>query len=41
MYTDESSGTVHGMEWEYLSGNLPGDIDDEVYEIGDSWIYER
>ena len=40
MYSDGSSGTVHGMDWEYLSGNLPGDTDGEVYEIGDSWIYE-
>ena len=40
MYSSEGSGVVGGMDWAYLSGDLPGDTDGEVYEIGDSWIYE-
>ena len=40
MYTDESSGIVGDRYWTYLSGDLPGDTDGEVYEIGDSWIFE-
>ena len=40
LYSGETSGSVHNMDWTYLSGHLPGDTDGEVYEIGDSWIYE-
>ena len=27
------------VTWNYLDGDLPGDINGEVYETGDSWIY--
>ena len=40
MYSSEGSGVVGGMDWTYLDGDLPGDTDGEVYEIGDSWIFE-
>ena len=40
MYSNQSSGVVHGMDWTYLSGDLPGDTNGEIYEIGDSWYYE-
>ena len=40
LYSSQSSGLVGDISWTYYSGNLPGDTDGEVYEIGDSWIYE-
>ena len=40
LYSSESSGVVGGMDWTYLGGDLPGDTNGEIYEIGDSWIYE-
>ena len=40
LYSSKSSGVVGGMDWTYLDGDLPSDTNGEVYEIGDSWIYE-
>ena len=40
LYSNQTSAVVNGMEWTYLSGDLPGDTNGEIYEIGDSWIYE-
>ena len=39
LYSNKSSGLVRDINWTYLSGNLPGDTNGELYEIGDSWVY--
>ncbi|MFH1665903.1 MAG: hypothetical protein ABIA77_07155, partial [Candidatus Omnitrophota bacterium] len=41
LYDTQGSGLeIDTLSWSYLSGNLPGDIDGLVYEIGDSWEYD-
>ena len=27
------------MNWTFLSGDLPGDTDGQLYEVGDSWVH--
>ncbi len=35
--TNPENITIDGTQWEYSSGNLPGDTDGLVYNIGDTW----
>ena len=38
IYDSEGSGlTLSGVSWSYVPGDLPGDTDGLVYNIGDSW----
>ena len=39
LYFDQTSAVVNGMTWSYVPGDLPGDTNGEIYEIGDSWVY--
>ena len=39
LYTTHGSGQIGDVNWTYLSGNLPGDTDGLVYDIGDTWSY--
>ena len=40
-YNTQSAGYVRidGMDWEYKSGDLPGDFGGTTYVIGDTWEY--
>ena len=45
LYADGKAGlspdsiTIDGLDWTYLSGDLPGDFGGTTYNIGDSWEY--
>ena len=39
LYTTQESGQIGDVNWTYLSGNLPGDTDGLIYDIGDTWTY--
>ena len=39
--TQSGTAEIDGYTWNYLSGDLPGDIGGTTYEIGDSWTYNN